>query len=161
MAVNAGAPRPTIAAAFPPIPLRRRLTGFGSIYGKTIRDSRLAFIIAAGLLGGIALVMGAAIGTVFPTPADRLEVDKLIGSMPASMVNLFGNATLLGPKLGTLGGYMTLEVRRDRSPSAPRSGRSSRCRGPSPARRRAAASTSSQPLRSASAGSRSRSWPPT
>jgi ABC-2 type transport system permease protein len=27
--------------------------------------------------------------------------------MPASMVNLFGNATLMGPKLGTLGGYMT------------------------------------------------------
>ena len=96
MAVSAGAPRPTVAASFPPIPLRRRLYGFGSIYGKTIRDSRLAFIIAAGLLGGMALVMGAAIGTVFPTPAARLEVDKLIGSMPASMVNLFGNATLMG-----------------------------------------------------------------
>src|SRR5664280_30771 len=107
MAVSAGAPRPTIAAAFPPIPLRRRLLGFGSIYGKTIRDSRPAFIVAAGLLGGLALVMGAAIGTVFPTPAARLEVDQLIGSMPASMVNLFGNATLMGPKLGTLGGYMS------------------------------------------------------
>ena len=31
-----------------------RIYGFGSIYGKTIRDSRLAFIIAAGLLGGLA-----------------------------------------------------------------------------------------------------------
>jgi ABC-2 type transport system permease protein len=89
------------------IPLRRRLYGFGSIYGKTVRDSRLAFIVAAGLLGGISLVMAAAIGTVFPTPAARLEVNALIGSMPASMVNLFGNATLLGPKLGTLGGYMS------------------------------------------------------
>jgi len=92
---------------YPPIPLHRRLYGFGSIYGKTIRDSRLAFLIAAGLLGGIALVMGAAIGTVFPTAAARLAVNELIGSMPAAMVNLFGNATLLGPKLGTLGGYMS------------------------------------------------------
>jgi putative exporter of polyketide antibiotics len=91
----------------PSIPLRRRLYGFGSIYGKTIRDSRLAFLIAAGLLGGIALVIPAAIGTVFPTPAARLEVNNLIASIPASMVNLFGNATLLGPKLGTLGGYMS------------------------------------------------------
>ncbi len=91
----------------PPIPLHRRLYGFGSIYGKTIRDSRLAFLVAAGLLGGIALVMGAAIGAVFPTRVARLNVDQLIGSMPASMVNLFGNATLLGPKLGTLGGYMS------------------------------------------------------
>ena len=105
MAASAGAP--PIATPFPPIPLRRRLYGFGSIYGKTIRDSRLAFIIAAGLFGGLALVMGAAIGTVFPTPAARLEVNALIGSMPASMVNLFGNATLMGPKLGTLGGYMS------------------------------------------------------
>ncbi len=85
------------------ISLRSRLYGFGSIYGKSIRDSRLAFIIAAGLLGGMALVMGAAIGQVFPSAASRLEIDKLIGSMPASMVNLFGKPE----KLGTLGGYMS------------------------------------------------------
>lgn len=109
MAVSAGTPRRSVAAdrAFGTIPLRRRLYGLGSIYGKTVRDSRLAFIIAAGLLGGLSLVMGAAIGTVFPTPEARSEVNKLVTSMPASMVNLFGNATLMGPKLGTLGGYMT------------------------------------------------------
>ena len=101
MAVDAGAPRH--AATFPPIPLHRRLYGFGSVYGKTIRDSRLAFIIAAGLLGGMALVMGLAVSSVFPTPETRLEVDKLIGSMPAAMVNLFGKPE----KLGTLGGYMS------------------------------------------------------
>ena len=95
------------ATSLPPIPLGQRLYGFGSIYGKTIRDSRLAFLVAAGLMGGIALALGAAIGTVFPTPESRLEVNALIGSIPASMVNLFGNATLLGPKLGTLGGYMS------------------------------------------------------
>ncbi len=101
MTAQAGVP--ARAAPFPPIPLRRRLYGFGSIYGKTIRDSRLAFIIAAGLLGGMALVMGVAISNVFPTPASRLEVDKLISSIPASMVNLFGKPE----KLGTLGGYMS------------------------------------------------------
>ena len=80
-----------------------RIYGLGSIYAKTMRDSRLAFIIVAGLLGGLALFMGAAISNVFPTAASRLEVDKLIGSMPASMVNLFGKPE----KLGTLGGYMS------------------------------------------------------
>lgn len=107
MAVSTGAPRQSLAATIPPIPLRRRLYGFGSIYGKTIRDSRLAFIIAAGLFGSLPLALSAAIGTVFPTPEARLEVDKLVGSLPAAMVNLFGNATLMGPKLGTLGGYMS------------------------------------------------------
>ncbi len=101
MTAQAGLPARSVT--FPPIPLRRRLYGFGSIYGKAIRDSRLAFIIAAGLLGGMALVLSAAISSVFPTPASRLEIDKLIGSIPAAMVNLFGKPE----KLGTLGGYMS------------------------------------------------------
>jgi ABC-2 type transport system permease protein len=89
----------TVASSF------SRIYGLGSIYGKTIRDSRLAFIIAAGLLGGMALVMGLAVSSIFPTAASRLEVDKLIGSIPASMVNLFGKPM----SLGTLGGYMTFK----------------------------------------------------
>ena len=105
--MTAGTGTPHVATAIPAIPLRRRIYGFGSIYGKTIRDSRLAFIIAAGLLGGMSLVLGAAIGTVFPTPEARHDLNALVGSMPAAMVNLFGNATLMGDKLGTLGGYVT------------------------------------------------------
>ena len=100
---------PDRAATFPPIPLRRKLYGFGSIYGKTIRDSRLAFIIAAGLLGGMALVMGVAVSSIFPTPAARLEVDALFGSIPESMMSLFGNVELIGSKVGTLGGYVTFK----------------------------------------------------
>jgi ABC-2 type transport system permease protein len=103
MAVEPRARR--VAVALPPIPLRRRLYGFGSIYGKTIRDSRLAFLIVAGLLGGMALAMGLAVSNVFPTPQARLEVDRLIGGMPPSMVNLFGKPVALG----TLGGYMTFK----------------------------------------------------
>lgn len=101
--MTAGISRAPSGAGKTSISTFSRIYGFGSIYGKTIRDSRLAFIIAAGLLGGMALVMGAAIATVFPSPETRLEVDKLIGSMPAQMVNLFGRPE----KLGTLGGYMT------------------------------------------------------
>ena len=89
MAASAGA-RPRVAAGFPPIPLRRRLYGFGSIYGKTIRDSRLAFIIAAGLLGGLASSWAPRSRASSRRPAARLEIDSLIGGMPASMVNLFG-----------------------------------------------------------------------
>jgi len=106
MAANAGAPRHP-ATTFPAISLRKRLFGLGSIYGKTMRDSRLAFIIAAGMFGGLTLVMGAAVGQVFPTPEARKALNEIVGSMPASMVNLFGNTTLIGDKLGTLGGYVT------------------------------------------------------
>jgi len=82
---------------------RSRFYGFGSIYAKTLRDSRLAFIIVAGLLGGLTLALGAAIPSVFPTAQTRLEIDKLIGGMPAQMVTFFGKPE----KLGTFGGYLT------------------------------------------------------
>ena len=101
MAAGIGAPH--IAAPIHAIPFRSRIYGFGSIYGKTVRDSRLSFIIAAGLLGGMSLVMAAGVSNIFPTPASRLEIDKLIGSIPSSMVNLFGKPV----GLGTLGGYFT------------------------------------------------------
>jgi ABC-2 type transport system permease protein len=93
---------PAIAAGTRPSGLSR-IYGFGSIYSKTIRDSRLAFIVAAGLLGGLSLAMGAAIPSVFPTPAARLEIDTLIGGMPAQMVDFFGKPV----GLGTFGGYLT------------------------------------------------------
>jgi ABC-2 type transport system permease protein len=101
MAAGIGAPH--IAAPIHAIPFRSRIYGFGSIYGKTVRDSRLSFIIAAGLLGGMSLVMAAGVSNIFPTAASRLEIDKLIGSIPSSMVNLFGKPV----GLGTLGGYFT------------------------------------------------------
>ena len=92
-----------IAAQLTRISPFSRVYGFGSVYAKTLRDSRLAFIIAAGLLGGLALFMGAAISTVFPTPESRTEIDQLIAGIPPQMVNFFGKPE----KLGTLGGYMT------------------------------------------------------
>jgi ABC-2 type transport system permease protein len=107
MAAGIGTPR--LAAPVNAISFRSRIIGFGSIYGKTIRDSRLSFIIAAGLLGGMSLVLSTAVRSIFPTIQDRVDVDKLIGSMPAEMVNLFGNTTAMGAKVGTLGGYMTFK----------------------------------------------------
>jgi ABC-2 type transport system permease protein len=95
------APAATVAVR-PPSGLSR-IYGFGSIYAKSIRDSRLAFIIAAGLLGGLSLAMGAAIPSVFPTPEARLEIDTLIGGMPPAMVDFFGKPV----GLGTFGGYLT------------------------------------------------------
>ena len=92
----------TAPAVQAPISTWSRIYGFGSIYAKTVRDSRVAFIIVAGLLGGLALFMGVAISNVFPTPASRLEVNALIGSM-GDLANLFGKPV----DIGTLGGYMS------------------------------------------------------
>ena len=53
--------------------------------------------------------MGVAVSNIFPTEAARQEVDALFGSIPPSMMNLFGNVELIGSKVGTLGGYVTFK----------------------------------------------------
>jgi ABC-2 type transport system permease protein len=80
-----------------------RFYGFGSIYAKTLRDSRLAFLIVAGLLGGIMLSGAYAIATGFPTAASRLEMASFVDAMPASLRGLASNPV----NIGTLGGYLS------------------------------------------------------
>lgn len=82
--------------------LRGRLYGFGSVYAKTLRDSRFAFIVVAGLLGGVMLVVGSAIPTVFPTQAAREEVVRLANDLGALAQGLAGKPV----NVGTLGGYV-------------------------------------------------------
>jgi ABC-2 type transport system permease protein len=99
MAVNAGAPP---LAAVRPIPIWRRLYGFGSIYGKTVRDSRLAFIVATTILVAMMIAAAAAMSSVFPNPNSRKEIGQLIATVPESLRGLFGNPI----KLDTLGGVV-------------------------------------------------------
>ncbi len=100
MATSAGTP--PRATLLPRIPLLSRIYGFGSIYGKTIRDSRLAFLVITGVLAGMMLAAGAAMKDVFPTPESRAAVDKLIASIPASMAGLFGNPVEVGTLPGVI-----------------------------------------------------------
>jgi ABC-2 type transport system permease protein len=80
-----------------------RIYGLGSIYAKTMRDSRLAFIIMAGLLGGVMFVVGAAIPQVFATPSAREEVTKLANDLGSVATGMAGHAV----NVGTLGGYVS------------------------------------------------------
>ena len=96
MAVEAG--RPPIGQ-MATVSLWSRLYGFGSIYAKTIRDSRLAFIIVAGLLGGLMLTGLKAIGASYPTAASRLDLQSVIDSIPPAIAGLYNrpvNAVTLG-----------------------------------------------------------------
>ena len=94
-------PQPA-AAAIPPIPLRRRLYGIGSIYGKTLRDSRLSFIIMVGLFGGITLYLTVGITAGFATPEARQELARLATDLPPIMQGMAGRPVAVD----TLGGYM-------------------------------------------------------
>jgi ABC-2 type transport system permease protein len=80
-----------------------RVYGLGSIYAKTMRDSRLAFIIMASLLGGVMFVIGAAIPQVFVNQAARDDVVRMAKDLGAAATGMAGHAV----NLGTLGGYIS------------------------------------------------------
>jgi len=101
MTASAGAP--LIATPIRPIPLHRRIYGFGSIYGKTIRDSRLAFLIMTGLISGFMLVIGQAWGGAYGTAEARREIAALVESVPPILAGIAGPIV----KPDTMGGFIT------------------------------------------------------
>src|SRR5262249_59988380 len=85
--------------------LASRIYGLGSVYAKTLRDSRLTFMVIAGLLGGLMLVAGAGVGSVYATAESRRELARLAvelaGTSPV-IQGLVGNPV----NVGTIGGYV-------------------------------------------------------
>ena len=81
---------------------RARLWGLGSVYGKTIRDSRRAIIAASALLALVFVGVTAAISQQFSTPESRAEMVALINAVPPILAGLAGPVV----NVGTLGGYL-------------------------------------------------------
>jgi len=79
-----------------------RIYGFGSVYAKTLRDSRLAFIIVAGLVGSLLLSSGAAFGEAYATPESRAALAALVASLPPALAGVYGNPFPVN--VATLGG---------------------------------------------------------
>ena len=82
--------------------LMRRLYGLGSVFGKTIRDSRRAFLIATGLTVMLFVTGGAAIAAAFGTTETRAEAASLASILPPIFQGLLGRP--IG--LSTLGGFI-------------------------------------------------------
>jgi len=79
-----------------------RIYGFGSVYGKTMRDSRRA-VIGIALAMGLGLVaVSFAIVQEFNTPESRQQLVAVVAAVPAILQGLAGNAI----NVGTLGGYL-------------------------------------------------------
>ena len=89
-------------AAVSPIPLMQRIYGFGSVFAKTLRDSRRATIIVGGVLGLMLIGIGAAIISQFATPQSRQEMGDIIRSVPPILQGLAGKVV----NVETLGGYL-------------------------------------------------------
>ena len=93
----------TLTNAAPSSPsLMSRIYGFGSIFAKTIRDSRRATLITAGLLAVLFIGVSYAITSEFDTAQKRQELEDLINAVPPILQGMAGKVV----NVGTLGGYL-------------------------------------------------------
>lgn len=79
-----------------------RIYGLGSVFAKTVRDSRRATIIAAVGLALVFLGVSRAITAEFDTPQSRVELENLVNAVPPILQGMAGQVV----NVGTLGGYL-------------------------------------------------------
>jgi len=80
-----------------------RFAGPGSVFGKTVRDSRRATIVVAGLTGLIVVAAAQVLTADYGTAQARQELKDLALSMPPILQGLAGKPV----NVDTLGGFMT------------------------------------------------------
>ena len=90
-----------------PSPLSR-LFGLGSVFGKTLRDSRRATLLVGFAIGALLVVVAAGIISQFDTPEARDEIGNIVNAVPPIMQGLAGKPV----NVETLGGYHPVQVRR-------------------------------------------------
>jgi len=79
-----------------------RVYGLGTVFAKTLRDSRLAVIIVAGLVAAFLLSGAAAFGEAYNTVQSRIDLANLVKSLPPAMSGVYGNP--FPANIETLGG---------------------------------------------------------
>ena len=91
------------SATVPPaVPLIQRIYGLGSVFAKTLRDSRRATVLVGGVLGLMLIGIGAAIISQFATAQSRQEMGDVIRSVPPILAGLAGKVV----NVEILGGYL-------------------------------------------------------
>jgi ABC-2 type transport system permease protein len=93
--------RPT-ATPVTTVPFLRRIYGLGSVFGKTMRDSRRATLVVGGVLGLLLIGVSRAIVSEFATPASRQELGDVVRAVPPILQGLAGKPV----NVETLGGYL-------------------------------------------------------
>ena len=83
--------------------LRSRIYGFGSVFGKTLRDSRRAVIVVSVLLALLFIGVANAIVSEFATPASRQQLADIVAAVPPILAGLAGKPV----NVETLGGYLS------------------------------------------------------
>ena len=92
-----------LLAPVPRVPLRRRLYGLGSVFGKTLRDSRLGMLVVTSLLGVMLIAGGLTMASTYGTLEARRELAAMSADMPPMLRGMYGNPI----NVDTLGGFIS------------------------------------------------------
>jgi hypothetical protein len=106
MGADAEAGASTLTARTIEPTIRSRLFGLGSIYGKTLRDSRGAVLLVGFAAGLFMLATATPYGTEFTTAASRAQLVAQMSSLPAVFRGLLGEPI----NIETLGGFLSWRV---------------------------------------------------
>src|SRR4051794_24824213 len=68
-----------------------RVYGLGTVYAKTLRDSRLAVLIVAGMMFVLLVSSGVAFGRAYASEQSRQDLANLVSSLPPAMQGVYGN----------------------------------------------------------------------
>jgi len=85
------------------VPLGSRLYGLGGVFAKTLRDSRVAVLVVAGLLGVIIVAGGATMITTYGTLETRTDLAAMSRDLPPVLRGVYGNPV----RVDTLGGFIS------------------------------------------------------
>lgn len=80
-----------------------RIYGLGSVFGKTLRDSRWSILVVTGVLGAMIVAGGATMATTYGTPGTRAELAFMTRTLPPALVGLYGDPL----RVDTLGGFIS------------------------------------------------------
>lgn len=79
-----------------------RVFGLGSVFAKTLRDSRRSTLIVGGAIALLTLVVAAGIVSQFGTVEARREIQQIVDAVPPILQGLAGRPV----NVDTLGGYI-------------------------------------------------------
>jgi len=85
-----------------PVSPLSRAFGLGSVFGKTLRDSRRAALIVGVVIGLLLIVVAGGIISQFDTAEAREEIRNIVEAVPPIMQGLAGKPV----NVETLGGYI-------------------------------------------------------
>jgi len=100
------AARATASLTIHPPTFPARLIGFGSVFGKSLRDSRRAILLAALLLGVIVAVTVSQIVIEFDTALERTQLAAQMSALPAVFQGMLGQPIAID----TLGGFISWRI---------------------------------------------------